>query len=429
MLAKSIIYKGSVYIYASRFREHVRIPCGFRVDKLNANGLLNKTCGLSDIEGKNNHIKDTLKKVQAALDNYPDLTAKQLTVYIKKGVLPSAPVVSRPLTFLEAFQKFIDDCESGVKLTRDNKRYAKNTIKSYKSTLANLHKFNKVYSLNWEDINDKFYHALCEYYWTDLKSFDNHTGKAVKIINTMLNWCFDRGIINSPINMKNWKVWKEKIEILVMYADEIRILHNMQIESDKLTRTRDIFLIGAFTCLRVEDLLSLTDNDLLVIGDEHYINTLVGKTQKNLTVRLNPIGVEIIKRYRKKYRTLLPPISSVKFNENLKDLAAAFKSHLKELKQSNELNIVGNDWEKDFKRVRWKRGKQVVEYVPKEKFISSHCMRRSGITNLLMLGMTPTEVKTISGHSFNSTDFEKYVRISEQVTANKSVEAWSKALM
>ncbi|WP_192811640.1 tyrosine-type recombinase/integrase [Pontibacter sp. BAB1700] len=229
--------------------------------------------------------------------------------------------------------------------------------------------------------------------------------------------------------MKNWKVWKEKIEILVMYADEIRILHNMQIESDKLTRTRDIFLIGAFTCLRVEDLLSLTDNDLLVIGDEHYINTLVGKTQKNLTVRLNPIGVEIIKRYRKKYRTLLPPISSVKFNENLKDLAAAFKSHLKELKQSNELNIVGNDWEKDFKRVRWKRGKQVVEYVPKEKFISSHCMRRSGITNLLMLGMTPTEVKTISGHSFNSTDFEKYVRISEQVTANKSVEAWSKALM
>lgn len=428
MLAKSIIYKGSVYIYASRFREQVRIPCGFKVDKLNASGLLNKACGLPDIEGKNNHIKDTLKKVQAALDDYPDLTAKELTVYIKKGVLPSAPVQARQLTFLEAFQKFVDDSELGVRLTRDNKPYAKNTIKSYKSTLANFQKFNEVYRLGWEDISDKFYHALCEYYWTVLNCFDNHTGKAVKIVSTMLNWCYDTGIIASPINMRKWKVWSEDIEILVMYADEIKLLHNMQVESDKLARTRDIFLMGAFTCLRVEDLLRLSESDLLVLGDDYFINTLVGKTQKNLKVKLNPIAVEIIQKHRNKYRTLLPSISSVKFNQNLKDLAAAFKSHLKELKETTVLNIIGNDWEKDFKRVRRRRGKQVIEFIPREKFISSHCMRRSGITNLLMLGLSPTEVKTISGHSFNSRDFAKYVSISEQVVDKKSVDAWSSVL-
>jgi integrase len=427
MLAKSLIYKGSVYIYASRFRKHIRIPVGIKVDKLK-NGLLPKSCGLSDIDGKNNQIKNALKQVQTALDTYPNFTAKQITTYIKKGTLPEEPAEIKQMTFLECFQKFVDDSHSGERLTGKGTRLTANTIKTYQTVLNNLKKFNQAYDLEWQNIDITFYNKFCEYYWYTLDSYDNNTGKAVKIVTTMLNWAYETGLINSAINTKKWKVWREEIEILVMYADEIKLLYDMPLTSDKLQRTRDIFLLGVFTCLRVENLLSLTEKDLLVLGNEYFINTVVQKTQKPVRIKLNPVAISIIEKYRNQYHTLLPTISSVKFNENLKELAGEFTNHLNELRTKKELDIVGNNWNENFKRVRTKKGVHYFEYIKPAKFISSHCMRRSGVTNLLMLGLSVQEVSSISQHSLNSRDFSKYVKIATQVIEKKSVDAWSNVL-
>jgi integrase len=429
MLAKSVVYKGSVYIYASRNREHIRIPVGIKTDKLGANGLLNKSSGVDEIDNKNKLIRDKLKQVQIALDDYPKLSSKELIAYIKKGILPNAPLEKQQLSFIDCFQKFVDDSKNGIRLTDKGTVYALNTVKSYQSVLTNLKKFKDTYDLEWSKINDTFYNRLCEYYWFTKDSYDNNTGKTIKIVTTMLNWCYSSGLIANPISTKKWKSWKEDIEILVLYADEIKILHKMPIEEERLERTRDIFLMGVFTCLRVEDLLNLTEKDVVVLNNEYYVNTHVKKVNKHIRIKLNPIGVDIIKKYRNKYHTLLPTITSQKFNENLKDLAKAFKKHLDKLKESQVLpDIVGNDWDKDFKRIRTKKGVPHYEFVKPTDYISSHCMRRSGVTNLLMLGLSPFEVSQISGHAVNSKDFAKYVKIATQVVDKKSVDAWSNVL-
>jgi hypothetical protein len=44
-----------------------------------------------------------------------------------------------------------------------------------------------------------------------------------------------------------------------------------------------------------------------------------------------------------------------------------------------------------------------------------HCCRASMITYNLSKGMTETMVKRLSGHSLNSTSFQKYVRMSPEV--------------
>ncbi|WP_066829644.1 tyrosine-type recombinase/integrase [Rufibacter ruber] len=431
MIAKSIIYKGSVYIYASRNREHIRIPAGIKCDKLNANGLLNKSSGLSKIEDKNTQIRDLLKKVQAALDGYPNLSAKEIITYIKTGALPNVVVEEvRQLSFLECFEKFIEDSKTGKRLTDKGTVFEKNTIKSYQSVLTNLKKFKEIYPLEWDNINDNFYNRFCEYYWENLNSFDNNVGKAVKIVKTMLNYAFDTGMIKVQLNVKKWKSWKEEIQILVLYHDEIKLLYSMPINNEKLLRTRDIFLMGVFTCLRVENLLNLTENDLQVIQNEFYINTLVTKTKKHIRIKMNSIGADIITKYRSQFKTLLPEISSQNFNANLKELAAIFIQYLNELKEKNQMSkdMIGNSWDKDFKRIRTRKGVVHYEYISPAKYISSHCMRRSGITNLLMLGMTPFEVQAISGHSLNSRDFAKYVKLSSQVVEKKSVDAWTNVL-
>jgi site-specific recombinase XerD len=432
MIAKPTIYKGSVYISASRSREHVRIPTGIKADKLNSNGLLGKSSGLCDLDDKNSHIKNLLKKVQAALDDHPRLSAKELTLYIKSGVLPNTPEGNKvkQMSFIECFEKFIDDSKTGKRLTPKKTRYEVNTIKSYQSVLTNLNKFKDIYQLDWANINDNFYNCLCEFYWNDLNSYDNNTGKAIKIVKTMINYALDCGMVSIPVNMKNWKSWKEDIEILVMYADEMKLLYTMPLDSEKLIRTRDIFLMGCFTCFRVENLLSLTENDLQVIQKDFYVNVMVQKTKKHIRIKMNGIGANIITKYRNQFRTLLPPISSQNFNSNLKDLAKEFKNYLKELKESNKLKeeMVSNDWEKPFKRIRMKRGEVKYQYVDPADYISSHCMRRTGITNLLMSNLSAFEVQAISGHSLNSRDFIKYVKIASQVVEKKSVDAWTSIL-
>ncbi len=429
MIAKAKIYKGYVYICASRKQQHIRVPAGIKIDRLNSSGLLHKSCGLDDIDEKNRHIRELTKKVQAALDDHPKLTAKEIATYVKTGALPAAREAPRQLTFIECFEKFVADSKSGARANDKGVKLSVNTVKSYQSVLSNLYKFQKMHSLDWDQIDDSFYHKLCDYYWTTLDCYDNHTGKAVKIITTCLNWAYDSGLIPVAVNTKKWKVWKEDIEILVLYPDEIKLLHKMPTEDQKVERTKDTFLMGVFTCLRVENLLGLTEKDLQVLNGEYFIHTIVQKTRKPIRIKLNPVAVAIIEKYRHQYRTLLPAITSVKFNENLKDMAKAFKKHLDQLKEQGQLDIIGNNWHTDVKRVRTKKGQHHYEFVKPEKFISSHCMRRSGITSFLMLGMTPLEVQEISGHASNSKDFSKYVKLAKQVVEQKSVDVWSNALI
>ena len=45
--------------------------------------------------------------------------------------------------------------------------------------------------------------------------------------------------------------------------------------------------------------------------------------------------------------------------------------------------------------------------------VSSHTMRRTGITMLLMLGMPEFPVRKISGHSAHSKEFFRYVHVAQ----------------
>lgn len=431
MIAKTIIRQNSVYIYLSKNRQPLRIPLHIKASKLLDNGLLGKNSGIDDLDIVNDFIKSELKRVQKAYDDFPKLTVPELKAYILKGQLPvtekSDPVPEvKPLTFLEAFQVFIEDSETGVRLTKKKQRLGKSTIKGYKSTLANLKKFGETYDLSsWENINDKFYDSFCEWSWYKKNHFDNHVGKAVKILKTAVTYLSDKKLIPVQIDTKRWHNWREDIEILVLYKDEIKILANMDLPSEKLQRTRDIFIFGLSTCLRINDLLSLTRNDLLLIKGNLYLNMLVGKTQQHIKIRLNSYAVQVVEKYKDQFHTILPKISDTKFNENLKELAACFADYLEQKKETENLQIIGNDWQSDFKRKRSKKGKFTYEYLKPSDYISSHCMRRTGITTLLIQGMNPYEVSAISGHSLNSKDFVKYVRIAEDIVENKSIDAWN----
>lgn len=51
--------------------------------------------------------------------------------------------------------------------------------------------------------------------------------------------------------------------------------------------------------------------------------------------------------------------------------------------------------------------------------VSSHTMRRTAITTMLMLGMKEHLVKKISGHSDNSKSFYRYVNLVQSYLDNE----------
>jgi site-specific recombinase XerD len=322
----------------------------------------------------------------------------------KEGVIP-------------CFESFIAKSKSGERKTKKGRKVKGKTIAKYEYALSILKSFQdkKSYSLRWERINDTFYHSFTEYMWVDLEFYDNSVGTVINPLKTFLNWCVDEKIIKDKIYNNSWITWKEDIDILVLYPDELKILFNADIPQEHKA-TAHLFLAGCMTCLRVSNLNEL-DKDKHIVGDQLKIVT--AKTYKSIMLDISPMLKDIFSQYE----NLLPKRSVFYFNKKLKSLAKWLKE---EIAKGDKKNFVGNAWDSKFIRTRYKRGEGIQISCNIEDMISSHTMRRTGITNLLMMGLSETEVKGISGHSFSGESFAKYVKIAEQFLSKKSNDAWAK---
>ena len=58
--------------------------------------------------------------------------------------------------------------------------------------------------------------------------------------------------------------------------------------------------------------------------------------------------------------------------------------------------------------------------------LSSHTMRRTAITTMLMMGMKEHVVKQISGHAGNSKSFYRYVNLVQSYLDQESESVWSR---
>ena len=87
----------------------------------------------------------------------------------------------------------------------------------------------------------------------------------------------------------------------------------------RLERVRDVFVFQVFTCLSYNDLQSFNVKKIKEVdGNKVYVGNR-GKTKIEYTIPLLSPSIEILEKYNGK----LPLISNVKYNEYLKEVAAA----------------------------------------------------------------------------------------------------------
>lgn len=323
---------------------------------------------------------------------------------------------------LKLYDRFINEAKKGKRLQKNGRRIGPGTLKNYQMLGHYLRRFvnEKKFTLRivpgsrlgrrefkrelryWKNFYDRF----CGYMYDELNCYDNFVARCIKMLRTFFLYLNDeKGLGTTPFCRKFY-AHTEEIHIVVLSPERLNFLiYDKDFENSLapvLRRAKDIFVLGCTVALRVSDLMQLTRDNLERINERTYLCVRSQKTQTFTRVKLPAYALEIISKDKRR-KTLLPPMHNTFLNKYIKRMA----------EQAG--------WTETVIRTRQKRGRPEVIYKdPLKKAhyrfcdsVTSHTMRRTAITTMLLLGMDEQLVRKISGHAPGSKEFYKYVAYAQ----------------
>ena len=355
------------------------------------------------------------------------------------------------LSIVNLFEKFVNESRKGKRLQKNGTVIKPATLKHYKATLSNLKKF-EIHSQKQWVFNSQYKHTKANFlkektyykkFYDGFTSFFYNKGcvdntVAVNIKN--LRTCFGYLINSKGYEMgnfyKDFYARREEIPVIVLNQEQLKsMINNKEFEnslSPKDKIVKDIFVVGCSIGLRFSDLMSLRPLNLERTKDAVYIVTKSQKTNTYTRIKLPDYVIKILELYKGKQKTLLPELSLDNFNIHLKKLG----------------ELAG--WTYEVGKIRSRRGVRKEQRNANGKLkrfcelLTSHVMRKTAITTMLILGMpempmnksyhtshtskhghsiwpitkkqkttNETLVRMVSGHAPNSREFYKYVKYSD----------------
>lgn len=259
------------------------------------------------------------------------------------------------------------------------------------------------------------YNKLLTFLYVHKKVHDNYAGSVLKNLKTFLRYLAVNR--NLPITdfYRVFLVPKERFTPVLISPDQLRFLIlDTEFEnslSPLLRKIKDIFVFGCTVGLRFHDLMQLNIANLKYQGNLVSLILHTQKTGTEVSIPLPDYAVQLLSRFKtKKKGYLLPRISGTHFNKQIKKL------------------IQAAGWDQLYPKYRLMRGEQVeIKTASGNSYrfydhITAHTMRRTAITNLLLLGVDENSVRRVSGHAPGSTEFYRYVVISQDYL-NKKIRA------
>jgi integrase len=294
--------------------------------------------------------------------------------------------------FLKFFKEYIEH-HTTHPLDMTGRPLATSTIKSYNNAYNLLMQFSQdsKYVVRYATINREFYETL--YDWSTQKEHsDNYFGAIIKTVKTIYAAALERDYHTGQEHKKKYfrKLSIEADEIY-LNLDELTLMYDLDLTDHKtLDRARDLFLIGAYTGLRVSDYSMLNKSHFKERDGHTYLEMENKKTRALVAIPLNSKVRAIINKNGGN-----PPsfMSEQQINKSIKKVGEMAK--LVSLATTSKTVA----------------GRKVVSKFPKHKLIKNHTARRSFCTNAYLHRdkMDIVEIMSLSGHkTLNS--FLKYVK-------------------
>jgi integrase len=309
---------------------------------------------------------------------------------------------SKAKTLNAYIELFVDEIETGVRLSSKKERYSKSTVKNFKGFKAQLKEFQecKHKRYDFHQINLEFYDDFVEFF-VKKKYSPNTIGRHIKNLKIIMHYAREEGLHeNTEIDKKSFKVLRTEVENVYLTEKELKALYDVDLsETPHWDLARDVFLIGCYTAQRFSDYSQIAKENIKKLGGGKMILELVQqKTKEKVIVPLKPEAIAILE----KYKFTLPKTYEQKVNSYIKKVAE--KAEIKELIQIESV----------------KGGVRSKLFHPKHDLVKTHTARRTGCTNMYLAGIPALDIMKLSGHK-TEQEFLKYIKVTKEQTAKSLI--------
>ncbi len=338
------------------------------------------------------------------IDNSEGLTIDSDWLKKKVAIFFNRPLDSNSLDeifFVPYVENFIMNAPSRI-IRGKSKAVTKGTITKYKTTLMKLRQYELFYGtkIKFSGLDLKFYDSFVGYLSQIQKINVGTIGNYIGTIKLIAKDAKLKGLpVNIQIEHPNFFVPKTTSESIYLNDEEINLIYDFDFGGiERLENTRDLFIIGLRTGLRISDFLRL---DISFIKNG-YIEIVTQKTEHKVTI---PLHYQV-KAILTKRGGFPRSISDQKFNKHVKELCRVVG--FTELTYGAKINS-------ETKR------KELGNF-EKWELVSSHICRRSFATNLYGK-LDNLTIMAITGHQ-TETQFLKYIRTTDTEKADKLKGFW-----
>jgi len=285
-----------------------------------------------------------------------------------------------------------------------NKPLELGTLKTYKNSRNYLVRFlkkNNIKNFCFEDIDEAFYNKFIQFGYE--KGYSrNYIGTTIQKLKTIIGHAYENKIHhNTEFKRRYFAKLREEVNHPYLNEQELLAISQVKTSSKIENDVKDIFLIAAYTGLRIGDLITfLKSPKLSNVNSKKFIHLKQSKTGGEVYIPINSKILEILERRNGSFP---PAIHQNNINKYIKSIA-------------NKADI-----KQEFVVERTISGKKVKDAQPKYKFISAHTARRSFCTNAYNAGLPPHQIMVISGHKSEKV-FHNYIKASIKTKAIQIAE-------
>ena len=309
--------------------------------------------------------------------------------------------LSKSTIVRDFFWGMIEDMQNGLKRNSKNKPLTASTIYSYTQSYKYFQAFDsapKKYSFS--NFKNNEINKFRAYLLNDLKLSNSTVDKIFRHLRSVIRYAAHLGKIEkSHLSALEFKIGKSSGKNNQIYLRQEEVDAILNIETFKNTTaelTRDLFIVGCYTGMRVSDLIRLND---FVVECER-IHLVQQKTGDGVRVPIHPIVDGIYN----KYDGTFPKISYQSFYKYVKEIGATLPSLKEEIVVPNLENKTTTRMERALK-------------------FSTHTARRTFVTLGLLAGTPPVDIMHVAGFK-TIRSFLVYVRASSVDLSNKAANSW-----
>lgn len=343
----------------------------------------------------------------------------------------------KQLLLVPSFHKFITVSANGKRRTASGKRLTNGTLQQYQMVVQYLQHFEKnlqqpirillLYKQTqrqfqkeknyWKKIKIMFE----QYLRTQHNCLDVYIAAVFKVLKTFFNFLLkEKGLPVGEFHLQFRFPSYQYQPVLIDTTQLQRLIQDAAFRNSlhkHLAQSLDLFITGCLVGLRYMDLINLKKTNLFSVNKQYFLQVHTQKTGTQLNIPLPGYAITIIERLKQKKGVyLFKRISNTNFNLHLKNIIkqAGYTSILPKMRYSRGRLI----------EIKTKTGNSFRFY----NHISSHTMRRTAITNLLILGVPEMVVRKISGHAAGSKEFYRYISLAQDYTNQHITHAYEKLL-